>query len=186
MIQSGVLIQFLLSIIRALENWYKQSVLHSCFFAIGGAVKKQWRASATRRLFDESEGVFAESWCFRFLRFFYRLFNTIVHWVRLRLTAILWSSVGFQIADSYSAMDSALKVSGIASVGFGLSVVILGLLQHNLYGFIGLIFLCAGLFSNFLASGFRDKVAGSYAVSAAKWLWRLLLHDKEVDSWKDA
>ncbi|WP_077074211.1 hypothetical protein [Aedoeadaptatus urinae] len=184
MIQSSVLIQFLLSIIRALENCYKQSMLHGLLAAVVGAVSRQWKASKVRRALDGAEGVFARTLFFRILRFFYRLINTICHWVRLRITGAVEGSVGFGIADSYTSLDSALKVSGMASMGFGLSLIILGLLHRSLYGILGVVFLFGGLLANSLGTGLEEKIESSYVVSAVKSLWCLLLHDKEAESWK--
>lgn len=186
MIHSSVLIQFLLSIIRALENWYKQSLLHGFFAAIGGAVNRQWKASTIRRALDGAEGVFAQSLFFRILRFFYRLINTICHWVRLRITGAVEDSVGFSIADSYASLDSALKVSGMVSMGFGLSIIILGLFHRSLYGILGAVFLLGGIFANSLAKNLKDELNNSCAASIVKSLWRLFLHDKEAESWKRA
>lgn len=186
MIQSSVLIQILLSIIRALENWYKQSLLHGFLVAVGGAVSRQWKASTLRRVLDGAEGVFAQSLFFRILRFFYRLINTICHWVRIRITGAVEGSVGFDIADSYASLDSALKVTGMASMGFGLSIIILGLFHCSLYGILGLVFLFGGLLANFLGTGTEEKLNSSLVVCAVKSLWRLFLHDKEAESWKRA
>ena len=186
MIQSSVLIQFLLSIIRALENWYKQSLLHGCFAAVGGAVNRQWKTSKVYRTLDGAEGLFAQTLFFRILRFFYRLINTICHWVRLRVAGALDGSVGFDIADSYASLDSTLKVSGVASMGFGLSIIILGLFHRSLYGILGAVFLFGGIFANGLGKNLKEKLNGSYAVSLVTCLWRLLLHDKEAESWKRA
>lgn len=186
MIQSSVLIQFLLSIIRALENWYKQSLLHRFFAAVGGAVSRQWKASKVRRALDGAEGVFAQTLFFRILRFFYRLINTICHWVRLRIAGAVEDSVGFDIADSYTSLDSALKVTGMVSMGFGLSIIILGLLHRSLYGILGAVFLFGGLLTNSLGTDMQEKLDSSHVVSAVKSLWRLFLHDKEAGSWKRA
>lgn len=186
MIQSSVLIQILLSIIRALENWYKQSLLHGFFAAVGGAVSRQWKASMARRALDGAEGVFTQSLIFRILRFFYRLINTLCHWVRLRIAGAVEGSVGFDIVDSYASLDSALKVTGMASMGFGLSIIILGLFHRSLYGIFGVVFLLGGLLANFLGTDTQDKLDSSLVVSSVKCLWRLLLHDKEAESWKRA
>lgn len=186
MIQSSVLIQFLLFIIRALENWYKQSLLHGFFAAVGSAVVRQWKASKLRRALDGAEGVFAGALFFRILRFFYRLINTLCHWVRLRIGGAVEGSVGFDIADSFESPDSALKVSGMVSIGFGLSIIILGLFHRSLYGILGVAFLFGGIFANSLGTDLEEKLDSSYVVSAVKCLWRLLLHDKEAESWKRA
>lgn len=186
MIQSSVLIQILLTAVRALENWYKHSVLHKIFAAVGGAVKNQWMGSVTRKMLYNGEGVFARSLFFRILRFFYRLFNTIAYWVRIRITKAVSNSVGSKIVKSYSAWDSAFKVSGMIFAGFGLSILTLGLLRHNLLGAIGLVFLLAGLIMNRMAGNLRDIAETSYVIKAFKSLWSLLLHDKEVERWNRA
>lgn len=186
MIQSSVLIQGLLTAVRALENWYKHSSLHGFFAAVGGAIKRQWRASATRNMLDGAEAAFAGTLFFRILRFFYRLFNTIAHWVRIRLANAVSGSVGFDIADSYRAWDSAFKTTGMISVGFGLSVLILSLLHRSLWGISGLFFLLAGLFMYRIAGDIDEIAKSSYALKGFRHLWRLLLHDKEVASWKRA
>ena len=186
MIQSSVLIQFLLSIIRALENWYKQSLLHGFFAAFGGAVSRQWKTSALRRALEGAEGVFAGTLFFHILRFFYRLINTICHWVRLRIAPAVADSVSFDIADSFESPDSALTVSGMASMGFGLSLIILGLLHRSLYGILGAVFLFGGIFANSLGKSLKKELKGSRAICIVKCLWRLFLHDKEAESWKRA
>ena len=186
MIQSSVLIQLLLSAVRALENWYKQSCLHGCFAAVGGAVQRQWRASGLRHMLDGAEAVFAGTFFFRILRFFYRLFNTIAHWLRIRLAGAVSGSVGFDIADSYTAWDSAFKTTGMISVGFGLSVLILSLLHRSLWGVSGLFFLLAGLFMYRIAGNIYEIAGSSFVLKGFRSLWRLLLHDKEVEPWKHA
>lgn len=186
MIQSSVLIQGLLAAVRALENWYKHSLLHGFFAAVGGAVKRQWLGSTTRKMLNGAEALFADTLFFRILRFFYRLFNTIAHWVRDRLAGAVSGSVGFEIADSYSAWDSAFKVTGMISVGFGLSVLILSLLHRSWWGLSGLFFLLAGLFMYRTSDDIVEIADNSYAVKGFQHLWRLLLHDKEVEPWKHA
>ena len=171
---------------RALENWYKHSLLHSFFAAVGGAVKRQWLASTTRKMLNGAEALFADTLFFRILRFFYRLFNTIAHWVRIRLANAVSGSVGFDVADSYSAWDSAFKTTGMISVGFGLSVLILSLLHRSLWGISGLFFLLVGLFMYRIAGGIYEIGHNSYALKGFGHLWRLLLHDKEVAPWKRA
>ena len=186
MIQSSVLIQGLLTAVRALENWYKHSFLHGFFAAVGGAINRQWQASATRNMLDGAEAAFAGTLFFRILRLLYRLFNTIAHWVRIRLANAVSGSVGFDIADSYSAWDSAFKTTGMISVGFGLSVLILSLLHRSLWGISGLFFLLVGLFMYRIAGDIYEIGHNSYALKGFRHLWRLLLHDKEVASWKRA
>ena len=171
---------------RALENWYKHSFLHGFFASVGGAVKRQWRASATRKMLDRAEAAFAGTLFFRILRFFYRLFNTIAHWVRIRLANAVSGSVGFDVADSYSAWDSAFKTTGMISVGFGLSVLILSLLHRSFWGISGLFFLLVGLFMYRIAGDIYEIGHNSYALKGFRHLWRLLLHDKEVAPWKRA
>ena len=186
MIQSSVLIQGLLTAVKALENWYKYSFLHGFFATVGGAVKRTWRASTTRKILDGAEARFATTLLFRILRFFYRLLNTIAHWVRIRLAGAVSGSVGFEIADSYSAWASAFKTTGMISVGFGLSVLILSLLHRSLWGISGLFFLLAGLFMYRIADDVDELAKSSYALKGFRHLWRLLLHDKEVEPWRHA
>lgn len=183
MIQSSVLIRILLTAVRALENWYKHSVLHKIFAAIGGVLKNQWMGSATRKMLYSGEGLFARSLFFRILRFFYRLFNTIAYWVRIRIAKAVSNSVGFKIVNSYSAWDSAFKISGMVFAGFGLSILTLGLLRRNLWGTFGLVFLLAGLMMNRMAGNLREIIDTSYAIKVFKSLWSLLLYDKEVERW---
>lgn len=181
MIQSSVLIQILLSAVRALENWYKYSFLHRFFATIGSAVKNQWMGSATRKILEGAESVFARSLLFSILRFFYRLFNTIAYWVRIRISGAVSDSVGFKIVDSYSAWDSAFKVSGMIFAGFGLSILILGLLHRSFWGILGLIFLFAGLLMNRMSGNLYEIVDTSCGIKGFRLLWSLLLHDKEVE-----
>lgn len=184
MIQSSVLIQILLSAAGALENWYKQSFFHRLMAAVGGAVKRQWMGSAIRKVLNGAESVFARSLFFRILRFLYRLFNTIAYWVRIRISGAVSSSVGFEIVNSYSAWDTAFKMSAMAFAGFGLSILTLALLHRNLWGILGLIFLFAGLLMNYMAGNLQEIVDSSHAIKGFRHLWGLLLHDKEVERWK--
>lgn len=184
MIHSSVLIHFFLTLLGALERWYKQSLLYRFFRKSGGAIKRTWFHSNLYRVLAASEGMAASSVTFSICRFLYRLLNTLAEWVRIRVYQVVRRSTSFQVISAFEDSERGMSVFGLASMGFGLSLLILGLFHGFFSGMAGLVFLLVGFFARSFSNDLEKKVQTSRVMRGFQRLWRLFLHDEEVMRWR--
>lgn len=186
MFDSSVLIQVILSILKALERWYKGSVGHRIIAAVGCGLRRICSGSYIKKTLLYSESTIEASVFFRILRWCFRLFNTLSHWVRINASNIIGGSQIFVLTADFQQAPSALRALGFSFIGFGLSLAILAILRHQPLAFIGLVFTLIGLLFTYFSGNLREKLKTSVVVLGVVSLIRLLLHDEEAEQCKDA
>ncbi|MDD7362573.1 MAG: hypothetical protein SPI65_05570 [Peptoniphilus sp.] len=185
MIESSVLIRVILSILKTLERWYNGSGLHRVLASIGRGIKIAFSGSAIAYIFRHFEGALRTSWAFSCLRWLFRLLNTLFEWVRVRVKEAVADSTFFALTGQFRRAPTALRTTGMASVGFGLSILIFAMLKRDKTGFLGLVFVLFGFLAMYLSVHLDDKLHTSGVVRAVKRAAKVFVHDEEAELWNE-
>lgn len=184
MLHSSILIRTILFVLKGLEKLYDESMIHRALCFLGGGIKNLFSHSGLFGFFYSYDPIIQESFTFKCLRFIYRLVNTLVTWICIRIGNLLKGSKTFEFVLSFGKLDFFLSILGLMFFGFGLSLMIIFVLSKRVQALIGLVFILVAIFFLLLSKGPQEKIRHSRLVNLLAPFYRLFITDEEVDQWK--
>lgn len=184
MLHSSVLIRCILSLLSNLGHLYDNSLIHRVLVALGRGLRNLFLSSAIIRFFGNFDQSFHQSWTYFLLRFVFRLLNTIITWVRIRVFNLIQESKIGSFVSSFGRLDFFLPILGLLSLGFGLSLMVSFVISRRIHGLIGLVFILVGTVCLLLTGSSQSKIKSSKFVQVVSPLYRLFLTDEEAQEWK--
>lgn len=185
MLSSSVLIQFLYRVLKTLERWYGGSLFHRVVAGFLNGLAIAYRGSFLHRIFYGLMDSFDSSAFFKCFRFLFRLMNTVAEWMRIRLENVASGSKLINGMARFQTLQGALQTVGMISVGFGFSLLVIGILKREVPLWIGIPFLVIGFLSGFLSRNTDEKLRNSRGMAIVKGAASLLVHDEEATSWNE-
>ncbi|MCD1146785.1 hypothetical protein LQU94_01480 [Peptoniphilus sp. KCTC 25270] len=184
MLESSIVIRAGLWILLVLNGWYEGSFLHRIFQGIGKGISRALEGSKLIHGILNLDYYLKNTITYKLIRGIFRLINTIIVWIRDRLSRVIYGSALFQTLDAVGKLSSGLSILGLSFLGFGFGLLVILVITKRIQGMIGLVFILLGTISFLLSENARGKLKSSLLIRCVEFFGTVCLKDEEAESWK--